>query len=92
MQTHKRDLTITAILCMDESLMEIILLTLFVDELYLMSTKVILLYFGDVKRNSPIYSRWGEMIPLVDEPHVHIIPMDGINKFIYKNGHIQTLV
>ena len=77
---------------MDESLMEIILLTLFVDELYLTSTKVILLCFGDVKRNSPIYSRRGEMIPLVDEPHVHIIPMDGINKFIYKNGHIQTLM
>ena len=49
MQTHKQDLTITAILCMDESLMEIILLTLFVDELYLTSTKVILLCFGDVK-------------------------------------------
>ena len=62
--------------------MEITLLILYVDEFY----------FGDVKRNSPIYSRRGEMIPLVDEPHVHIIPMDGVNKFIYKNGHIQTLV
>ena len=82
MQTHKRDPTITAILCMDESLMEITLLILYVDEFY----------FGDEKRNSPIFSRRGEMIPLVDEPHVHIIPMDGINKFIYKNGHIQTLV
>ena len=49
MQTHKRDLTVAAILCTDESLMEIILLTLFVDELYLTSTKVILLCFGDVK-------------------------------------------
>ena len=49
MQTHKRDLTITAILCMDGSLMEIILLTLFVDEVYSTSTKVILLCFGDVK-------------------------------------------
>ena len=48
MQTHKQDLTITAILCMDESLMENILLTLYVDELYLTSTKVILLCFGDV--------------------------------------------
>ena len=28
----------------------------------------------------------------MDESHVHIIPMDGVNKFIYKNGHIQTLV
>ena len=82
MQTHKRDPTLTAILCMDESLMEITLLILYVDEFY----------FGDVKRNSPIFSRRGEMIPLVDEPHVHIIPMDGVNKFIYKNGHIQTLV
>ena len=82
MQTHKRDLTITAILCMDGSLMEITLLILYVDEFY----------FGDEKRNSPIISRRGEMIPLVDEPHVHIIPMDGVNKFIYKNGHIQTLV
>ena len=38
-QTHKQDLTITTILCMDESLMGIILLTLFVDELNLTSTK-----------------------------------------------------
>ena len=82
MQTHKRDPTLTAILCMDESLMEITLLILNVDEFY----------FGDVKINSPIFSRRGEMIPLVDEPHVHRIPMDGVNKFIYKNGHIQTLV
>ena len=54
--------------------------------------RFILPCFGDVKRNSPIYSRRGEMIPLVEEPHVHIIQMDGINKFIYKDGHIQTLM
>ena len=71
---------------MDESLMGVILLTLFVDENHFLPC------FGDVKRNSPIYSRRGEMITLVDEPHVHIRHMDVINKFIYKDGHIQTLM
>ena len=47
--------------------------------------RFILLCFGDVKRNSPMYLRWGKMISLVDEPHVHARDMDVINKFIYKD-------
>ena len=47
--------------------------------------RFILLYFGDVKRNSPMYLRQGKMISLVDEPHVHARDMDVINKFIYKD-------
>ena len=71
---------------MDESLMGIILLTLFIDELHLASTKDrFYSVFGDVKRNSPMYLRRGKMISLVDEPHVHTRYMDVINKFIYKD-------
>ena len=36
--------------------------------------------FGDVKRNSPIYSRRGKMIFEVDETHGHRIDMDSVNK------------
>ena len=60
----------------------------FIDELYLIAKGFNLLYFGDVIRNSPLYSRRGKLIFWVDEPHSHKSDMNNEKNFIYKAGNV----